>query len=103
MMALKLDVAHYGGGGPALKAMIAGEAQMMFEPMSASIEPVRSGRLRALGVTTVSVRRRRPEVSAMAQDLATKPAPSPDRSSQGTPTDVVETLNKAVEAAFALL
>ena len=28
------------GGGPALKAMIEGEAQMMFEPMSASIEPV---------------------------------------------------------------
>ena len=52
MAGLPLDVVHYGGGGPALKAMIAGEAQMMFEPMSASIEPVRSGKLRALAVTT---------------------------------------------------
>src|SRR5262245_29882401 len=36
---LDLKVVHYGGGGPALKAMIAGEAHVMFEPMSASIEP----------------------------------------------------------------
>ncbi len=36
MAGLKLDVVHYGGGGPALKAMIEGQAQMMFEPMSAS-------------------------------------------------------------------
>jgi len=52
MAGLSLDVVHYGGGGPALRAMIAGEAQMMFEPMSASIEPVRTGKLRALAVTT---------------------------------------------------
>ena len=52
MAGLQLPVVHYGGGGPALKAMIAGEAQMMFEPMSASIGPVRSGKLRALAVTT---------------------------------------------------
>ena len=52
----RLDVVHYGGGGPALKAMIAGEAQMMFEPMSASIGPVRSRKLRALAVTTGSAR-----------------------------------------------
>ena len=54
MTGLPLHVVHYGGGGPALKAMIAGEAQMMFEPMSASIEPVRSGKLRALAVTTAT-------------------------------------------------
>ena len=45
---------HYGGGGPALKAMIEGQAQVMFEPMSASIGPVRSGKLRALAVTTAT-------------------------------------------------
>jgi tripartite-type tricarboxylate transporter receptor subunit TctC len=46
---LGLPVVHYAGGGPALKAMIEGQAQLMFEPMSASIEPVRSGKLRAGG------------------------------------------------------
>ena len=49
---LDLNVVHYAGGGPALKAMIEGQAQVMFEPMSASIEPVRSDKLRALAVTT---------------------------------------------------
>ena len=53
MTGLPLPVVHYPGGGPALKAMIEGKAEMMFEPMSASIEPVRSGKLRALAVTHV--------------------------------------------------
>ena len=44
MTGLDLVVVHYAGGGPALKAMIAGQAQMMFEPMSASIGPVRTGK-----------------------------------------------------------
>src|SRR4051812_15036596 len=52
MTGLSLEVVHFAGGGPALKAMIEGQAQMMFEPMSASIEPVRSGKLRAIAVTT---------------------------------------------------
>ena len=54
MTGLDLAVVHYAGGGPALKAMIDGQAQMMFEPMSASIEPIKSGKLRALAVTTAS-------------------------------------------------
>ncbi len=54
MAGLPLPVVHYPGGGPALKAMIEGKAEMMFEPMSASIGPVRSGKLRALAVTTTT-------------------------------------------------
>src|SRR5258707_10140548 len=54
MTGLQLDVGHNGGGGPALKAMIAGEAQMMFEPMSASIEPGRGGKPRAGAGTTAT-------------------------------------------------
>ena len=103
MTGLKLDVVHYGGGGPALKAMIAGEAQMMFEPMSASIEPVRSGRLRALGVTTVERSAALPEVSTMAEAVPGYEASAVTGIGvpKGTPTDVVETLNKAVQAAFS--
>src|SRR3569833_2802096 len=51
MAGVPLEVVHYAGGGPGLKAMIDGAAQVMFEPMSASIGPVRSGKLRALAVT----------------------------------------------------
>jgi tripartite-type tricarboxylate transporter receptor subunit TctC len=67
MTGLQLEVVHYGGGGPALKAMIAGEAQMMFEPMSASIEPVRSGKLRAIAVTTSERSSALPEVPILAE------------------------------------
>ena len=59
MAGVPLEVVHYAGGGPALKAMIDGEAQVMFEPMSASIGPVRSGKLRALAVTTTRALGRR--------------------------------------------
>ena len=67
MAGLKLDVVHYGGGGPALKAMIAGDAQMMFEPMSASIEPVRTGKLRAIAVTTSERSAALPGVATVAE------------------------------------
>ena len=33
---VEVAVVHYAGGGPALKAMIDGQAQVMFEPMSAA-------------------------------------------------------------------
>ena len=95
---------HYGGGGPALKAMIAGEAQMMFEPMSASIEPVRSGKLRALAVTTT---RALGGAAGGCRPMA-ESVPGYEASAvtgigvpKGTPAEIVETLNKAVQAAFA--
>jgi tripartite-type tricarboxylate transporter receptor subunit TctC len=40
MTGLDLAVVHYAGGGPALKDMIDGQAQLMFEPVSAWIGPV---------------------------------------------------------------
>jgi tripartite-type tricarboxylate transporter receptor subunit TctC len=103
MTGLYLPVVHYAGGGPALKAMIAGEAQVMFEPMSASIGPVRSGKLRALAVTTAERAQALPEIPALADAvpgfeasaLAGIGAP------KGTPAEVIEILNKAVQAGFA--
>ena len=39
---------YYAGGGPALKDLIGGQVQMMFEPMSASIGPIRAASLARL-------------------------------------------------------
>ena len=99
----QLPVVHYGGGGPALKAMIAGEAQMMFEPMSASIGPVRSGKLRALAVTTTERSAALPEVPTIAETVPGFEASAVTGIGvpKGTPAEIVETLNKAVQAAFA--
>jgi len=103
MTGLNLEVVHYGGGGPALKAMIAGEAQMMFEPMSASIEPVRSGKLRALAVSTTERSTALPEAPPLSQFVPGYEASAVTGIGvpKGTPAEVVETLNKAVQAAFA--
>jgi tripartite-type tricarboxylate transporter receptor subunit TctC len=102
MAGLQLPVVHYGGGGPALKAMIAGEAQMMFEPMSASIDPVRSGQLRALAVTTTQRSMALPEVPTIADTVAGYEASAVTGIGvpKGTPAEIVELLNKAVQAAF---
>ena len=103
MAGIELPVVHYGGGGPALKAMIAGEAQMMFEPMSASIGPVRDGKLRALAVTTTERSAALPEVPTMAQSVPGYEASAVTGIGvpKGTPAEIVEILNKAVQAAFA--
>lgn len=103
MTGLTMPVVHYQGGGPALKAMIAGEAEMMFEPMSASIEPVRSGKLRALGVTTTERSTALPDVPTMAASVPGYEASAVTGIGvpAGTPQEIIDILNKAVNAAFA--
>lgn len=103
MTGLTLPVTHYAGGGPGLKAMIEGQAQIMFEPMSASIGPVRSGKLRALAVTTAERSGALPEVPALAEAVPGFEASAVTGlgAPKGTPADVIEVLNAAVQAAFA--
>lgn len=103
MTGLPLNVVHYQGGGPALKAMIAGEAQMMFEPMSASIEPVRTGRLRALAVTTAARSSGLPDIPVLADFVPGYEASAVTGIAvpKGTPAAIIETLNRAMNAAFA--
>jgi len=103
MTGLTLDVVHYGGGGPALKAMIAGDAQVMFEPMSAAIGPVRDGKLRALAVTTAERSAALPNVPTVGEAVPGFEASAVTGLGvpKGTPPVVIDTLNKAVQAAFA--
>ena len=103
MAKVDLDIVQYAGGGPALKDMIDGKAQMMFEPMSAAIEPVRSGKLRALAVTTAARSPALPDVPPLTQAVPGYEASAltgigvPAK----TPAAIVERLNKEINAAFA--
>ena len=103
MTGVETSIVHYAGGGPALKAIIAGDAQVMFEPMSASIEPVRKGQLRAIAVTTTTRSEALPNVPPLAETVpgyeasATTGVAVP----KGTPREVVDLLNKTMNAAYA--
>ena len=49
MTGLDLALVRYNGGPAALKGTIEGKSDLMFEPLSASLEPLRTARLRAGG------------------------------------------------------
>ena len=103
MTGVDVEVVQYAGGGPALKGMIEGQAQMMFEPMSASIEPVRSGKLRALAVTTTTRSAALPDVPPLndavpgyeASALTGIGVPA------ATPPAIIARLNKEINAGLA--
>ena len=103
MAGVDLDIVQYGGGGPALKEMIEGNAQVMFEPMSASIGPVRSGKLRPLAVTTAMRSPALPDVPSLGEAVPGYEASAVTGIGvpANTPADVIERLNKAINAGFA--
>jgi tripartite-type tricarboxylate transporter receptor subunit TctC len=102
MTGLDLAVVHYAGGGPALKALIEGQAQIMFEPMSASIEAVRSDKLRALAVTTAARSAALPEVPALGDFVRGFEASAVTGigAPAGTPVEIIDRLNSEINAAF---
>jgi tripartite-type tricarboxylate transporter receptor subunit TctC len=103
MTALDLAVVHYAGGGPALKAMIDGQATMMFEPMSAAIEPIRAGKLRALAVTTATSSPALPEVPIVGHAVPGYEASAVTGvgGPKKTPVGIIDVLNRTINAAFA--
>jgi tripartite-type tricarboxylate transporter receptor subunit TctC len=103
MTGVDLTIVQYGGGGPALKEMIEGNAHMMFEPMSASIAPIRSGKLRVLAVTTAARSAALPEISSLSESVPGYEASAVTGIGvpANTPADIIERLNKEINAAFA--
>ena len=102
MAGLDLAVVHYAGGGPALKEMIEGHAQIMFEPVSASIEPVRSGKLRALAVTTATRSEALPDIPALSDFIPGYEASAVTGigAPANTPAEIIDRLNREINAAF---
>jgi len=68
-MLTSVDMVHvpYRGAGPALTGLLGGQVQVYFSPMAAALEYVRTGKLRALAVTTAARSPVLPDVPALRE------------------------------------
>jgi len=100
-----IDMLHvpYRGVAPALTDLIAGQVQILFDTVPASIEHIRSGRLRALAVTTAGRAEALPDVPTVAEFVPGYEASSFHgvAAPKGTPAEIVALLNKEINAALA--
>jgi tripartite-type tricarboxylate transporter receptor subunit TctC len=103
MTGVNLVNVHYRGSAPMLTDLLRGELQLSFDPMLSSIEHIRSGKLRALGVTTASRSDALPDVPTVGEFV-----PGYETSGwtgigipSNTPTEIVEKLNRETNAGLA--
>jgi tripartite-type tricarboxylate transporter receptor subunit TctC len=103
MTGLHLQHVPYRGDGPAMADLIAGQVQVGFATMTASIGHIRAGKLRPLAVTTVQTSDALPGIPSVSQFVPGYEASSwfGIAAPKGTPAPVVETLNQATNAGLA--
>ena len=92
----------YRGSAGAYPDLLTGKTDMIMDNMSAALEFVRTGKLRALGVTTATRAEALPEVPSISETVPGYEA-SPWNgivAPKGTPPEAIDTLNKAVAAAL---
>jgi tripartite-type tricarboxylate transporter receptor subunit TctC len=64
---VRMNHIPYKGSGPALVDLMGGQVQVMFDNMSSGLPHVRSGKLRALAVTSARRDPRLPDVPSVAE------------------------------------
>jgi tripartite-type tricarboxylate transporter receptor subunit TctC len=104
-MMTDVDLVHvpYRGAGPALIDLLAGQMQVLFATMSSSIGYIRDGRLRALAVTTATRSPVLPDIPTVAEFVQGYEASfwSGIGAPKKTPADIIDTLNKEMNAGLA--
>ena len=93
----------YRGGAPALTDLLAGQVQVFFPPMVVPIGQVRSGKLRALAVTTATRSEALPDIPTVGEFVPGYEASvwfglgAPN----GTPAEIIDKLNQETNTALA--
>jgi tripartite-type tricarboxylate transporter receptor subunit TctC len=102
MAGINLVAVPYRGGGPALVDMLSEQVDVIFVPTPASIEYVRTGRLRALAVTSMSRLEALPDLPPAAEFV-----PGYEASSwagicapRNTPAEIIDKLNREINAGL---
>ena len=103
MAGLDMVPVHYRGGGPALPDLMSGRVQVNFGDLASSIEQIRAGKLRPLGVTTATRIGVLPDVPPIGDFV-----PGYEASGWGgigapanTPVEIIEKLNNEINAGLA--
>jgi tripartite-type tricarboxylate transporter receptor subunit TctC len=103
MAGVNMTHVPYRGSAPALTDLLGGQVQVVFDTTLASIEYIRAGRLRPLAVTTATRLEALPEIPTVSDFL-----PGYEASGwygvgapKNTPTEIVDKLNKEINAALA--
>jgi tripartite-type tricarboxylate transporter receptor subunit TctC len=103
MTGVNLVHVPYRGGAPAVADLISGHLQVIFAPVSESIQQIKAGKLRALAVTTTTRLDVLPDVPPVADFV-----PGYEASGfagigvpRNTPADIVTLLNKELNAGLA--
>jgi tripartite-type tricarboxylate transporter receptor subunit TctC len=99
------DMLHvpYRGGAPALTDLMGGQVQVMFSPLPESIGAIRGGKVRALAVTIAERSQALPDVPTVGESVPGFEASTWQGigAPKGTPAEIVDRLNKEINAALA--
>ena len=104
-MMTRVNLVHvpYKGGAPAVADLISGHVQVIFAPISESIQQIKAGKLRPLAVTTAARLDVMPDVPSVSEFV-----PGYEASGfagigvpKNTPTEIVTLLNKELNAGLA--
>jgi tripartite-type tricarboxylate transporter receptor subunit TctC len=100
-----VDMVHvpYRGTGPMLTDLIGGQVQVAFDPLPASIEHIRAGKLRALAVTTASRSEALPDIPSASEYVPGYVASNwyGFAAPRDTPSNIIDKLNTEINAALA--
>ena len=100
-----VDLVHvpYRGGAPAATDLVAGHLQVIFAPISESIQHIQAGKLRALAVTTTARLDVLPDVPTVADFVPGYEASgfAGIGAPRNTPTEIIDLLNKELNAGLA--
>jgi tripartite-type tricarboxylate transporter receptor subunit TctC len=98
-----ISVPYRGGSGPLLTDLIGGQVDVTFDPIPSSIEFIKAGKLRALGVTSALRVEQLPEVPTIGEFVGDYDAIGWNGIGvpKNTPPEIIEKLNKEIVAALA--
>jgi len=103
MAGVNLVHVPYRGGGPAVNDLLGGQVQVYFASTPASIEYIKAGRLRALSLTTATRSDALPDIPTVGEFVPGYEATAwyGIGAPRATPAEIVDKLNKEINAALA--